>query len=109
LSFRHAREKFDNFLACAYLIPSLGGISTAASISSFILDYFWTLNVQRRAIMPDIRSFFAPKGGAAPAAKPAAKPTPKKEEESKKGRGSTFVKWFPHDKLDLTRCQGHEK
>lgn len=32
--------------------------------------------------MPDIRSFFAPKGGAAP-----AKPAPKKEEPAKKGRG----------------------
>lgn len=32
--------------------------------------------------MPDIRSFFAPKGGAAP-----AKPAPKKEEPVKKGRG----------------------
>lgn len=35
--------------------------------------------------MSDIRSFFAPKGGAAPA-KPA-KPAPKKEEAVKKGRG----------------------
>ncbi|KAK0747501.1 replication factor RFC1 C terminal domain-containing protein [Apiosordaria backusii] len=33
--------------------------------------------------MPDIRSFFAPKGGAAPPPKPA----PKKKEEEKKGRG----------------------
>ncbi|KUI57685.1 Replication factor C subunit 1 [Cytospora mali] len=32
--------------------------------------------------MPDIRSFFTPKGGAAP-----AKPAPKKEEPPKKGRG----------------------
>ncbi|ROW06534.1 hypothetical protein VMCG_04371 [Cytospora schulzeri] len=32
--------------------------------------------------MPDIRSFFAPKGGAAP-----AKPAPKKEDPPKKGRG----------------------
>ncbi|KAJ0124961.1 replication factor c subunit 1 [Diaporthe amygdali] len=32
--------------------------------------------------MPDIRSFFTPKGGAAP-----AKPAPKKEEPAKKGRG----------------------
>lgn len=50
--------------------------------------------------MPDIRSFFTPKGGAAPA-KPAAKPTAQKEEEPKKGRGSMFVYSFIHDKLDL--------
>lgn len=36
--------------------------------------------------MPDIRSFFGPKGGA-----PPPKPTPKKQEEpAKKGRGSMF-------------------
>ena len=40
----------------------------------------------------DIRSFFGPKGGAAPAPKPAAKPAPKKTEEaSSKRRGSMSV------------------
>ena len=39
--------------------------------------------------MPDIRAFFGPKGGAAPA-KPAA---PKKEDDAvaRKGRGSEFL------------------
>jgi replication factor C subunit 1 len=37
--------------------------------------------------MPDIRSFFGPKGGAAP-----AKPAPKKEDDSaKKNRSSEYM------------------
>lgn len=43
--------------------------------------------------MPDIRSFFGPKGGAAPAKPPAAKP-----EETKQKRTSTY-QFRNHDNL----------
>lgn len=44
--------------------------------------------------MPDIRSFFGPKGGAAPA-KPTKPVAAKKEEDSvKRGRGSGFPPAF---------------